>query len=226
MGKIILDVCKISKSYNNGENDLHVLRDLSLKVCEKEVVTITGKSGSGKSTLLNIFGTLDQPDSGEIQIDGLNILRMNNRDLARLRNKKVGFVFQFHHLLSEFTALENVLIPAWIGNYNQNKKDEALYLFEKLDLTSKIDCYPNQLSGGERSRVALLRGIINNPKLLLADEPTGNLDEKNALALIDLIKKINNDFNQSIILTTHNPDVAKLGYSRYDLKNGFLKKMS
>ena len=226
MGKIILDVCKISKSYNNGENDLHVLRDLSLKVCEKEVVTITGKSGSGKSTLLNILGTLDQPDSGEIQIDGLNILRMNNRDLARLRNKKVGFVFQFHHLLSEFTALENVLIPAWIGNYNQNKKDEALYLFEKLDLTSKIDCYPNQLSGGERSRVALLRGIINNPKLLLADEPTGNLDEKNALALIDLIKKINNDFNQSIILTTHNPDVAKLGYSRYDLKNGFLKKMS
>ena len=226
MGKIILDVCKISKSYNNGENDLHVLRDLSLKVCEKEVVTITGKSGSGKSTLLNILGTLDQPDSGEIQIDGLNILRMNNRDLARLRNKKVGFVFQFHHLLSEFTALENVLIPAWIGNYNQNKKDEALYLFEKLDLTSKIDCYPNQLSGGERSRVALLRGIINNPKLLLADEPTGNLDEKNALALIDLIKKINNDFNQSIILTTHNPDVAKLGYTRYDLKNGFLKKMS
>ena len=226
MGKIILDVCKISKSYNNGENDLHVLRDLSLKVCEKEVVTITGKSGSGKSTLLNILGTLDQPDSGEIQIDGLNILRMNNRDLARLRNKKVGFVFQFHHLLSEFTALENVLIPAWIGNYNQNKKDEALYLFEKLDLTSKIDCYPNQLSGGERSRVALLRGIINNPKLLLADEPTGNLDEKNALALIDLIKKINNDFNQSIILTTHNPDVAKLGHSRYDLKNGFLRKMS
>ena len=226
MGKIILDVCKISKSYNNGENDLHVLRDLSLKVCEKEVVTITGKSGSGKSTLLNILGTLDQPDSGEIQIDGLNVLRMNNRDLARLRNKKVGFVFQFHHLLSEFTALENVLIPAWIGNYNQNKKDEALYLFEKLDLTSKIDCYPNQLSGGERSRVALLRGIINNPKLLLADEPTGNLDEKNALALIDLIKKINNDFNQSIILTTHNPDVAKLGCSRYDLKNGFLRKMS
>ena len=226
MGKIILDVNKISKSYNNGEKDLHVLRDLSLKVSEKEIVTITGKSGSGKSTLLNILGTLDQPDSGEIQIDGLNILKMNNRDLARLRNKKVGFVFQFHHLLSEFTALENVLIPAWIGNYNHGKEDEALYLFEKLDLTSKIDCYPNQLSGGERSRVAVIRGIINNPKLLLADEPTGNLDEKNALALIDLIKKINNDFNQSIILTTHNPDVAKLGCSRYDLKNGYLRKMS
>ena len=226
MGKIILDVCKISKSYNNGENDLHVLRDLSLKVCEKEVVTITGKSGSGKSTLLNILGTLDQPDSGEIQIDGLNILRMNNRDLARLRNKKVGFVFQFHHLLSEFTALENALIPAWIDNYDNEKQEEALCLFEKLNLRSKIDCYPNQLSGGERSRVALIRGIINKPKLLLADEPTGNLDEKNALVLIDLLKKINSDFNQSIILTTHNPDVAKLGCSRYDLKNGFLRKMS
>lgn len=226
MGKIILNVKKISKSYNNGEKDLNVLQDLSLEVSEKEVVTITGKSGSGKSTLLNILGTLDRPDSGEIHIDGLNVLSMNNRELARLRNKRVGFVFQFHHLLSEFTALENVLIPAWIGDFDHEKKDEAMYLFEELNLRSKIDCYPNQLSGGERSRVALIRGIINKPKLLLADEPTGNLDEKNAIALIDLLKKINNDFDQSIILTTHNPDVAKLGYSRYDLKNGFLKKMS
>ncbi len=226
MDKIILKVKKISKSYNNGGKELQVLQDLSLKVYEKEVVTITGKSGSGKSTLLNILGSLDQPDNGEIQLDGLNILSMNNLELARLRNKKVGFMFQFHHLLSEFTALENVLIPAWIGNFGHEKKDEALYLFEELNLRSKIDCYPNQLSGGERSRVALIRAIINKPKLLLADEPTGNLDEKNASALIDLIRKINNDFNQSIILTTHNPDVAKLGYSRYDLKNGFLKKMS
>ena len=226
MGKIILTAKKISKSFNNGEKDLKVLQELSLEVSEKEIVTITGKSGSGKSTLLNILGSLDQPDNGEIQIDGIDILCMNNRELARLRNKKVGFVFQFHHLLSEFTVLENVLIPVWIGNYDHEKKDEALFLFEKLDLSSKIDCYPNQLSGGERSRVALIRGIINKPKLLFADEPTGNLDEENALALIELLKKINNDFNQSIILTTHNPDVAKLGHCRYDLKQGFLKKMS
>ncbi len=226
MDKIILRVKKISKSYNNGGKELHVLQDLSLNVYEQEVVTITGKSGSGKSTLLNILGSLDQPDNGEIQLDGLNILSMNNLELASLRNKKVGFMFQFHHLLSEFTALENALIPAWIGNFGHDKKDEALYLFEELNLRSKIDCYPNQLSGGERSRVALIRAIINKPKLLLADEPTGNLDDKNASALIELIIKINNDFNQSIILTTHNPDVAKLGYSRYDLKNGFLKKMS
>ena len=134
MGKIILKVKKISKSYNNGEKDLHVLQDLSLEVSEKEVVTITGKSGSGKSTLLNILGTLDRPDNGEIHIDGLNILSMNNSELARLRNKRVGFVFQFHHLLSEFTALENVLIPAWIGGYDHEKKDEAMYLFEELNL--------------------------------------------------------------------------------------------
>ena len=226
MDKIILKVKKISKSYKNGGKALHVLQNVSLNVMEKEVVTVTGRSGSGKSTLLNILGSLDKPDYGEIQIDGHNILRMNNRELAKIRNKKVGFVFQFHHLLAEFTALENVLIPAWIGNYDNKKKEEALYLFENLNLLSKIDCYPNQLSGGERSRVALIRAIINKPKLLLADEPTGNLDEKNALALIDLLKKINNDFNQSIILTTHNPDVAKLGCSRYDLKNGFLRKMS
>ena len=226
MGKIILKAKKISKSFNNGEKDLKVLQDLSLEVSEKEVVTITGKSGSGKSTLLNILGSLDKPDKGEIHIDGLNILCMNNRELARLRNKKVGFVFQFHHLLSEFTVLENVLIPVWIGNHDQEKKDEALFLFEKLNLSSKIDCYPNQLSGGERSRVALIRGIINKPKLLFADEPTGNLDEENALALVDLLKIINIDFNQSIILTTHNPDVAKLGHCRYDLKYGLLKKMS
>ena len=208
------------------EKTLSVLNDLSIQVEKNQIITITGQSGSGKSTLLNILGSLDKPDDGEVKIDGLNILDLNNYEIAKLRNQKIGFVFQFHHLLSEFTALENVLIPAWIGDFDHEKKDEAMYLFEKLNLRSKIDCYPNQLSGGERSRVALIRGIINKPKLLLADEPTGNLDEKNALTLVDLLKKINNDFNQSIILTTHNPDVAKLGHSRYDLKNGYLRKMS
>ena len=122
MGKIILKAKKISKSFNNGEKDLKVLQDLFFEVKEKEIVTITGKSGSGKSTLLNILGSLDRPDNGEILIDGLDILSMNNLELARLRNKKVGFVFQFHHLLSEFTVLENVLIPVWIGNYDNEKR--------------------------------------------------------------------------------------------------------
>tara|TARA_Y100001980_G_C14502400_1_gene278253 strand:+ start:261 stop:941 length:681 start_codon:yes stop_codon:yes gene_type:complete len=223
MGEIILKARNIFKSYNNGAKTLPVLKDLSLEVEKNQVITITGQSGSGKSTLLNILGSLDKPDYGVVEIDGLNILHLNNQEIAKIRNGKIGFVFQFHHLLPEFTALENVLMPVWISNSNSEKKDEAKALFAELNLSSKIDCYPNQLSGGERSRVALLRGIINKPKILLADEPTGNLDEKNALVLIELLKKINNDFNQSIIITTHNPDVAKLGYIRYELVNGILK---
>tara|TARA_S200000501_G_scaffold200008_1_gene188212 strand:- start:1108 stop:1788 length:681 start_codon:yes stop_codon:yes gene_type:complete len=225
VGEIILKASKIFKSYDNGEKTLSVLNDLSIEVKKNEIITITGQSGSGKSTLLNILGSLDRPDFGEVLIDGVNIFNLNNNELAKLRNEKIGFVFQFHHLLSEFTSLENVLMPVWIGNSSSEKKDEATDLFAELNLSSKIDCYPNQLSGGERLRVALIRGIINKPKILLADEPTGNLDEKNALVLIELLKKINTDFNQSIIITTHNPDVAKLGYSRYNLANGVLKTM-
>ena len=223
MGEVILKAKNIFKSYDNGEKTLSVLNDLSIQVEKNQIITITGQSGSGKSTLLNILGSLDKPDDGEVLIDGLNILDLNNYEIAKIRNQKIGFVFQFHHLLSEFTALENVLMPAWIGNLNSQKKDEAVNLFLELNLSSKMDCYPNQLSGGERSRVALLRGIINKPKILLADEPTGNLDEKNALILIELLKKINKDFNQAIIITTHNPDVAKLGCKRLNLVNGDLK---
>ena len=223
MGEIILKASNIFKSYDNGEKTLSVLNDLSIQIENKQIITITGQSGSGKSTLLNILGSLDKPDFGEVEIEGLNILNLNNQEIAKIRNKKIGFVFQFHHLLSEFTALENVLMPAWIGNLNSEKKDEAVDLFAELNLSTKIDCYPNQLSGGERARVALLRGIINKPKILLADEPTGNLDEKNALVLIELLKKINNSFKQSIIITTHNPDVAKLGHIKYNLASGVLK---
>jgi len=225
MGEVILTAKNIFKSYDNGEKTLSVLKDLSIQVEKNQIITITGQSGSGKSTLLNILGSLDKPDFGEVEIDGLNILNLNDHEIAKIRNQKIGFVFQFHHLLSEFTAIENVLMPAWIRNSNSQKKDEAVDLFADLNLGSKMNCYPNQLSGGERSRVALIRGIINKPKILLADEPTGNLDKKNALVLIEVLKKINNDFHQSIIITTHNPDVAKLGHSRYNLANGVLKTM-
>ena len=225
MGEVILKARNIFKSYDNGEKTLSVLNDLSMQVEKNQIITITGQSGSGKSTLLNILGSLDKPDKGEVEIDGLNILDLNNYEIAKMRNQKIGFVFQFHHLLSEFTALENVLMPTWIRNSNIQKKNVAIDLFAELNLSSKMDCYPNQLSGGERSRVALLRGIINKPKILFADEPTGNLDEKNALILIELLKKINKDFNQSIIITTHNPDVAKLGSKRFNLLDGVLKIM-
>ena len=225
MGEVILKAKNIFKSYENGEKTLSVLNDLSIQAEKNQIITITGQSGSGKSTLLNILGSLDKPDFGEVEIDGQNISDLNNHQISKIRNQKIGFVFQFHHLLSEFTALENVLMPAWIGNSSLEKKDEAVNLFSELNLSSKMDCYPNQLSGGERSRVSLLRGIINKPKILLADEPTGNLDEKNAVVLTKLLKKINKDFNQSIIITTHNPDVAKLGCRRFNLANGVLKTM-
>ena len=223
MDEIILQANNIFKSYSNGEEDLSVLSDLSLIVKQNEIITITGESGSGKSTLLNILGTLDQPDSGKVEIDGQNIMNLDKNHIARIRNQKIGFVFQFHHLLSEFTALENVLMPVWIKGPIQNKKEEAMQLFEKLNLISKVHYFPNQLSGGERSRVALIRGIINNPNILFADEPTGNLDKNNASILVDLLNEINTDFNQTIIITTHNPNVAEIGHTRYILENGLLE---
>ena len=222
MDEIILRANNIFKSYSNGEENLSVLSDLSLTIKQKEIITITGQSGSGKSTLLNILGTLDQPDSGKLEIGGQNIMNLDKNQIAKIRNEKIGFVFQFHHLLSEFTALENVLMPVWIKGSIQNEKKEAIQLFEKLNLISKVHYFPNQLSGGERSRIALIRGIINKPDILFADEPTGNLDKNNAAILVDLLKKINIDFNQTIIITTHNPRIAEIGHSRYMLKNGLL----
>ena len=224
MGKIILKTNNIRKSYSNGNSNLIVLDDLSLIVKEREIITIMGQSGSGKSTLLNILGTLDKPDSGSIEVAGMIIDDMNEDLLSNLRNSSIGFVFQFHHLLSEFTALENVLIPTWIKNTNdRNKKPEAIALFKQLNMVDRLNHLPNQLSGGERSRVALIRAIINRPLILLADEPTGNLDKKNSIKLIDLLIQINKDFNQTIILTTHNPDVAAIGHKRYMLENGLLQ---
>ena len=199
------------------------LNNLSLKVRKKEIVTITGQSGSGKSTLLNVLGTLDQPNSGIVKIDGQNIINKDKNYIAKIRNEKIGFVFQFHHLLSELTALENVLLPVWIKNPIKNKKEDAIQLFNKLNLNSKINYFPNQLSGGERSRVALIRGLINKPNILFADEPTGNLDKKNAKVLINLFKEINEYLNQTIIITTHNPNISKIGHSKYELENGCLK---
>ncbi len=221
MDKVILKASKICKSYKNGDKNLSVLKELSLEIMQNEIITITGQSGSGKSTALNILGTLDLPDSGLLKICGKEIKDLNENQLSELRNKNIGFVFQFHHLLSEFTSIENVLIPTWIKGAI-NKKNDAIQLFEKLNLVSKINYFPNQLSGGERSRIALIRAIINRPDILFADEPTGNLDIKNAIVLIDLLKQINKDFNQSIILTTHNPDVASIGHKRFHLENGIL----
>lgn len=223
MSRVILEANDINKSYFDGNKKLDVLIDFSITLKEKEIITITGHSGCGKSTALNILGTLDKFDSGELKIENKNVKLIDDSDISILRNESIGFVFQFHHLLPEFTALENVMIPTWIKGKKDNIK-YAMELFSDLDLSSSIDSFPSQLSGGERSRIALIRAIINKPKILFADEPTGNLDEGNASKLMALLTKINKDYDQSIILTTHNPEVAKMGHKKYKLDNGRLKE--
>ena len=223
MDKVILEAKGLIKSYVNGNNKLKVLDGIDIKLEEGKIVTIMGKSGSGKSTLLNILSTLDSTDEGMISINGNDIDYYTDDDISYMRNSYIGFVFQFHHLLPDFTVLENILMPSWI-NKKISKKGRALELLDLLGLIMIKDKYPLELSGGERQRVAVLRALINNPKILFADEPTGNLDEKNALILVDLFRQINRDYNVTILLTTHNPDVAAIGDVRYELKSGLLEK--
>jgi len=222
MEQIILKAEKIHKSFLNGDEKLKVLKGLNFYLKEKEIISIMGDSGCGKSTALNILGTLDKADSGDLTFKGKKVDQLDNQKLSKVRNQEIGFVFQFHFLLPEFTALENVLIPTWIkGDRNKMKYAEDLFL--DLGLIKKINSYPSQLSGGERSRVALIRGIINKPTVLFADEPTGNLDKENADKLIELLMKINKNYDQSIVLTTHNPEVADIGEKKLKLENGILK---
>jgi lipoprotein-releasing system ATP-binding protein len=223
MDKVILEAKGLVKSYVNGNNKLKVLDGIDINLEEGKIVTIMGKSGSGKSTLLNILSTLDGADEGMISINGNDINYYTDNDISYMRNSYIGFVFQFHHLLPDFTVLENILMPDWINKTN-SKKGRALELLDLLELIMIKDKYPLELSGGERQRVAVLRALINNPKILFADEPTGNLDEKNALILVDLFRQINRDYNVTILLTTHNPDVAAIGDVRYELKSGLLEK--
>jgi len=223
MGEIILQAKNIDKSFSNGKTKLSVLKNFSLDVEVGQIITIMGQSGSGKTTALNILGTLDQADAGELTINGTQVHDMNETELSTIRNRDIGFVFQFHHLLPEFSAIENILMPTWIYG-DDDRRDRALDLIEKMGLSERKDHFPGQLSGGERSRVAVARALMNKPKLVLADEPTGNLDEKNANKLIDLLGKINKDFHQAIVLTTHNPKIARIGHKQFFLENGSLSE--
>jgi len=223
MDKVILEAQGLVKSYTNGSNKLKVIDGIDISLEAGKIVTIMGKSGAGKSTLLNILSTLDNPDQGTLKINGNNIRSYSDNDISYLRNSYIGFVFQFHHLLPDFTVFENILMPQWINKKN-SKVNWALELLDTLELIKSKDQYPSELSGGERQRVAVLRGLINKPRILFADEPTGNLDEKNALILVDLFRKINRDYNITILLTTHNPDVAAIGNVKYELKKTLLEK--
>ena len=218
---MILQAKKLTKSFQNGEKILSVLDNISIDIDKGDCVTIMGESGVGKSTLLNILGTLDSATSGLLLLNNEDVNDLSKDQIAELRNKYLGFVFQFHHLLPDFTAYENVLIPNEIaGSVVDHKK--AIELLAYIGLKNRMDHFPSQLSGGERLRVAVVRALMNNPRLLLADEPTGNLDIGNSTKLIDLFKQINKDFGLALIITTHNPKVANIGSKQYILENGTL----
>ncbi len=213
----MIEVQKITKKYGN----LEVLKGVDLSISKGEVVSIVGASGAGKSTLLHIIGTLDRPDAGKVLYDGVEISRLNGRDLARFRNKNIGFIFQFHNLLPEFTALENVCIPAYIGKTDRKEaENRGRELLAFLGLIDRVDHKPNQLSGGEQQRVAVARALINKPSVILADEPSGNLDSKNAKELHQMFFNLRDQFNQTFVIVTHNEDLAKMADRALVMRDG------
>lgn len=220
----ILELKNINKTYKGTNETLHILKDLDLVINEGEFVSIIGKSGSGKSTLLNVIGLLDSIDSGEIFIHGEKVDRTNHQKIDFLKNRDIGFVFQFHYLLPEFTALENVMLPALLNNFNDKKniEEKAKKILDSVGLKERYSHKPNQLSGGEKQRVAIARALINDPKIILADEPTGNLDEETSNEIHNLFRKINKENNQTIIVVTHSRELANITDKRYSVKNGKL----
>ena len=225
MNNIIMKLEDIDKFYMETGNKLHILKKLNLEVKRGEFVSILGKSGSGKSTLLNIMGLLDKIDGGKIWIDDKEVSSLNEMERNNIKNHFLGFVFQFHYLMSEFTALENVMIPVLLNNF-KNKAEiekEAKELLEIVGLAERMKHKPNQLSGGEKQRVAIARAMINKPKLILADEPTGNLDEDTGELIFSLFRKINKEHNQSIVVVTHARDLSQVTDRQIYLKRGVLE---
>jgi lipoprotein-releasing system ATP-binding protein len=202
---------------------LEVLRGVNLEISKGEVVAIVGPSGCGKSTLLHILGSLDRADMGEIVINNKTLSLLSGNKLAAFRNKHIGFVFQFHHLLPEFTALENVCIPGWLAGRNKNEvKEKAESLLKILGLVDRNENKPNQLSGGEQQRVAVARALINNPDIVFADEPTGNLDSANAQELHELFFDLRKQFNQTFLIVTHNEELSQLSDRVLHMKDGLI----
>lgn len=217
----MLEAIQIEKHYHSGPEILKVLRGITLKIQSGEILAIMGPSGVGKSTLLHILGTLDKPTFGEIKIDSQEVSKLKEQELSQFRNKNIGFVFQFHYLLPEFTALENILIPTMIKSKDWKKDLEwAEDLLGEVGLSKRKMHRPSQLSGGELQRVAVARALVNKPKLILADEPTGNLDSQNGQALFDLILNLNQKYNQTFVIVTHNEMFASQSHRVIHLLDG------
>lgn len=213
----MLKAINIYKSYG----DLPILKGVDLELKEKEVVCITGSSGAGKTTLLQILGTLDKADKGEVLIDGINVNHLKGNKLAKFRNNKLGFIFQFHQLLPEFTAVENVIIPAILGGRNKiDSINKAKEILDFLGLSSRFEHKPAQLSGGEQQRVAVARAMINDPAIIFADEPSGNLDSVNSNELHDLFFQLKEEKNQTFVIVTHNESLANMADRKLVMKDG------
>lgn len=210
-----------AKNIHKRYQDLEVLKGVDIEIRKGEIVSIVGSSGAGKSTLLHILGTLDKADAGSISINGQPVDQMKGKKLSAFRNRQIGFVFQFHHLLPEFTALENVCIPGWIGGGKKKEVEQkARGILESLGLSQRLDNKPQQLSGGEQQRVAVARALINSPSIVMADEPTGNLDSVNARELHQLFLDLRDQFNQTFLIVTHNEELARLSDRIMQMKDG------
>lgn len=225
MSKEILKLENVEKKYSGSVEELHIINNLSFSVEEGEFISILGRSGSGKSTLLNIMGLLDRVDGGKIFIGGQEVDKLSEEERDKIKNQMIGFVFQFHYLLPEFTALENVMLPALLNNFDKKLEMEkrAKELLEKVGLGERENHKPSQLSGGEKQRVAIARALINSPKILLADEPTGNLDEDTAMSIMRILEESVHHLNKCAIIVTHSNEVAKRADVVFQLKRGTLQ---
>ena len=213
----MIEVRDIYKRFDGQE----VLKGISLHVASGQIVSIMGSSGAGKSTLLSIIGTLENPDSGSVHIDGTDVFTLRDRALADFRNRYIGFVFQFHYLIPELTATENVCLPAMIAGERKSQSEKrAREILDFLGLSHRQNAYPSTLSGGEQQRVAFARALINRPKVVLADEPTGNLDTENATLLHNMIRDLRNEFGQTFVVVTHNPSLAAVSDVTFTMKDG------
>ena len=222
MSNLILDAKNITKSFTDGKSTVDVIRGLSLQVKAGEFVSIVGSSGSGKSTLLHVLGGLDRPTSGEVFINGTRFDTLGEAERGYVRNEHLGFVYQFHHLLPEFTALANVAMPLMLRKSSNFKevKQQAEYLLERVGLSHRLTHKPGELSGGERQRVALARALVAKPKLMMADEPTGNLDRKTAVKIFELLSELRKEFNMAMLIVTHDEYLAQSADAILHMQDG------